>query len=173
MCVCVWGGVLGITLFSGRYTLQLKELKSPDHQNDITIEIAKGELVMGDYVMEQARVVQLRTAQDATGLQVAAVTTYSGTSSGGACVDIHLVHHTSVARVHLISAHFVPEYSAMTEFGRLYAAVPGTSTIARVPSLYNKERDLGDEAQYILDRKLAKKYVGNMLPKPSLLLNER
>ena len=32
-------------------------------------------------------------------------------------------------------------------------------------------RDLGDELRYILDREYAKKYPGNMLERPSLLLN--
>jgi hypothetical protein len=43
----------------------------------------------------------------------------------------------------------------------------------RLPSVYTKQKDLGDEHQYIIDRKRAKKYVGNMLTRPSLLLNER
>ena len=38
-------------------------------------------------------------------------------------------------------------------------------------SHYIEGRSIGDEYRYILDRKYAKKYPGNMLARPSLLLN--
>ena len=38
-------------------------------------------------------------------------------------------------------------------------------------TLYIAGRNIGDEYRYILDRKYAKKYPGNMLERPSLLLN--
>src|SRR5688500_7786862 len=51
--------------------------------------------------------------------------------------------------------------------------MPRTFDFSRLPCVYTKQKDLGDEHQYIIDRKRAKKYVGNMLTRPSLLLNER
>ena len=39
-------------------------------------------------------------------------------------------------------------------------------------SLYQNERALGEEERYILERQLAQRFPGNMLNRPSLLLNE-
>ena len=40
-----------------------------------------------------------------------------------------------------------------------------------VPSIYLQGRQIGDEYRYILERKFADKFVGNMLTRPELLLN--
>ena len=41
----------------------------------------------------------------------------------------------------------------------------------RAESQYIAGRNIGDEYRYIIDRKFARKYPGNMLERPSLLLN--
>jgi hypothetical protein len=48
---------------------------------------------------------------------------------------------------------------------------PGAKRLARPRSLYVQERDIGEEYRYILDRKYATKFPGNMLARPGLLLN--
>src|SRR5205823_5472322 len=41
----------------------------------------------------------------------------------------------------------------------------------KLPNLFAGGRDIGDEYRYILERRYALKFPGNMLPRPGLLLN--
>ena len=56
-------------------------------------------------------------------------------------------------------------------FGAISLTGLGVYYSPRSDSAYVAGRKIGDEYQYILDRRLAKKFVGNMLERPSLLLN--
>ena len=47
---------------------------------------------------------------------------------------------------------------------------PSGTTLPKTEALYVAGRDIGDEYRYVLERKYAKKYPGNMLARPSLLL---
>ncbi|NBB84430.1 MAG: hypothetical protein GVY28_13635 [Alphaproteobacteria bacterium] len=78
---------------------------------------------------------------------------------------------SGLGRVHLLAGRYQPAFDT---FGLLaagpidppYAVNPPTSR-----SLYVEGRDIGDEYRYILDRRDAAKYPGNMLERPGLLLN--
>ena len=50
-------------------------------------------------------------------------------------------------------------------------AEPYADLTPRVESQYVAGRNIGDEYRYIIDRKFARKFPGNMLERPSLLLN--
>ena len=43
--------------------------------------------------------------------------------------------------------------------------------VPTLESLYAQGRNIGDEYRYIIDRKYARKFAGNMLPRPSAILN--
>src|SRR5690606_3471870 len=59
----------------------------------------------------------------------------------------------------------------------LYESVPVTLTEGEVvrrewaPNVYLSGRQIGDEYRYILDRRYATRYPGNLLDRPGLLLN--
>ena len=84
---------------------------------------------------------------------------------------IRLKDSSAVARVHIYATRYNPEFSAYNDLGRIRDAeldgiIPGYSE-----SVYLSGRNIGDEYRYVLDRKGQKKYPGNMLERPMLLLN--
>ncbi|MFM7071208.1 MAG: hypothetical protein ACKO38_05375, partial [Planctomycetota bacterium] len=89
----------------------------------------------------------------------------------GDVVRIQLRNASPYTRVHLFGARFVPAFSAYEQLARVRAAEPFLFTTGTTPSVYVTGRDIGDEYRYILDRKYARKFAGNSLERPSLLLN--
>lgn len=72
-------------------------------------------------------------------------------------------------RVHILATRFQPSFSAYDLLaGRSLNLRPGDLPQAR--SSYIDGRKIGDEYQYILDRKYAEKYPGLMLQRPGMLL---
>jgi hypothetical protein len=74
------------------------------------------------------------------------------------------------ARVHVIATRYQPAYPV---FDGLVVPQQGPSA-AVTPSfvsLYLSGRNIGDEYRYIIDRRFAARLPGNMLDRPSLLLN--
>jgi hypothetical protein len=86
-------------------------------------------------------------------------------------VVIHIGNTTEFTRIHVLATRFLPAYSVYD-----HMLLPSTFLHNRIPltqavSHYISGRNIGDEYRYILDRKYADKYPGNMLSKPGLLLN--
>ncbi len=84
---------------------------------------------------------------------------------------IKLNRFSKVSRLHLFATRYQPEFSAYQNLGKirepgLDGIIPGYSE-----SVYLAGRNIGDEYRYVLDRKGQKKYPGNMLERPMLLLN--
>lgn len=72
-------------------------------------------------------------------------------------------------RVHVIATRYQPRFDVFDQLGsRASSARP--SFLPRTRSLYVDGRKIGDEYQYILDRKYAEKHPGVMLKRPGLLL---
>ena len=74
-------------------------------------------------------------------------------------------------RVHVFAGRFEPAYSVFDQFGHVRDIDPLVRQVNRTESLYAEGRRIGDEYQYILDRREAPKFPGNLLDRPSLLLN--
>lgn len=127
----------------------------------VRVRIVAGER-LGNYVLGTVR--NLETAPLAP-LQIDTV------ESAGDQVRIQLRNASAYTRVHLFGARFVPAFSAYGQLARVRAAEPFLFTSGQVPSVYVTGRDIGDEYRYILDRKYARKFAGNSLERPSLLLN--
>jgi len=140
----------------GDYDLFLK-----DSGTRIAIHLAPGEVRQG-YVLGEMR--QLQIVNDLP-LQIAAVTADADT------VTIRLTNSKKSTRVHVVATRYLPEYPMYD----LLAAIPHRDgdviSPARNDSAYIAGRDIGDEFRYILDRKYAAKFPGNMLGRPGLLLN--
>ncbi|QDU85408.1 hypothetical protein Pla163_25370 [Planctomycetes bacterium Pla163] len=78
---------------------------------------------------------------------------------------------TPTTRVHLWATRYLPAYDG---FDHLYLAPTDTVDgfdVGAPRSDFNAERDIGDELRYILERRLARIFPGNMLRRPALLLN--
>ncbi len=139
----------------GDYELTLKKIP---HQ--VMVRVTKGETRLGYAMGPFRRLQQINAAPvQVTGIELA-----------GDSVRVSIANASPVTRVHVVATRFVPVFS---EFARLSIPIehPGASYVLPVLSVYTSERAIGDEYQYILERKYAKKYPGNMLDRPGLLLN--
>ena len=71
----------------------------------------------------------------------------------------------------MAATRFMPEGGIFAGLGGFARFGPSWSTPARLPNLYSTGREIGDEYRYILDRRYAAKFPGNMLARPPLILN--
>ena len=86
-------------------------------------------------------------------------------------VRIGTRHAGEGTRVHILASRYVDAFNAYESLrvpGREAASV---TTLPVADSLYVAGRDIGEEYRYILDRRSARRYPGNMLIRPGLLLN--
>ena len=85
-------------------------------------------------------------------------------------IKIYLKNATQQTRVHVFSTHYLPSFSMFDHLVfPLMDAMP--SFINKATTNYVTGRIIGDEYRYIIERKYLKKYPGNLLKKPELLLN--
>jgi hypothetical protein len=153
----VGGGMLQITgLPAGDYKLVLKCVG-----REVAIHVTAGKAVDGFWVSPTRQLQQ----QDDKPVQIVDVTADNDT------VKVRLTNATNLTRVHVVAARFMPEYEL---FDNLHPfAWPGVAEmrLAKIESHYQAGRAISDEYRYILDRQSAHKYPGNMLIRPSLILN--
>ena len=142
-------------LAGGDYGLFIK-----DSQTHITLRVAAGPSELG-YALGGYRNVELTNPHP---LQIVGVQADKDT------LTIQLANAGKTARVHLAATKYMPEYSI---FEHLFQAPdePATTVWGTPQSLYVSGRNIGDEYRYILDRKYAKIFPGNLLDRPGLLLN--
>lgn len=74
-------------------------------------------------------------------------------------------------RVHIVTSRFLPAFDIFAALGDDHLPQPSAWTTSYRPSLYQSARTIGEEYRYVLERKNAKHYPGNLLPRPGLLLN--
>ncbi|MEZ6118737.1 MAG: hypothetical protein R3C28_19525 [Pirellulaceae bacterium] len=86
-------------------------------------------------------------------------------------VVIQLDHADKHSRVHITATRYLPQFQMLHLLGQIRDAAAGAIKYPDPLSLYVEGRDIGEEYRYILDRRYAKKYPGNMLQRPELLLN--
>lgn len=148
-------GFLSITgLKPGDYSLKLAD-------QFIAIKVTKGE-VIGGWALGRHRQLELKGNSP---LQITEATTDKD------FITVKLAHSSPFARVHVAASRFDPGsglFGGLGGFARFGAA---SGTPARNPNLYSAGREIGDEYRYILERRYAKLFPGNMLTRPGLLLN--
>lgn len=127
----------------------------------IMIRVVEGSLHAG-HVLGQLRHLEVSRLNPAI---------ISGLTSEGDSVAIRIKDASPFARVHVIASRYLPVYSAYGDFAKVRAPELGGVYPGYAESVYLTGRAIGDEYRYVLDRKYAKKYVGNMLERPQLLLN--
>ena len=86
-------------------------------------------------------------------------------------VRIKLQNSDASTRVHVIANRYRPAFDSFSQFAQISDLEPWINQPPLRRSVYMEGRKIGDEYAYILRRKYAKKYPGNMLDRPSLLLN--
>src|SRR5439155_4173861 len=143
-------------LLAGDYDLWLK--RSGDR---IRIRIVDG-TVQGDHVLGKLRYLELPGLKP---IQIAAIT------PDPEQVSIHLRDVSPFTRVHVFATRYQPAFSAFANLSRVRDAELTGIYPAHAESVYLTGRNIGDEYRYVLDRRGQKKYAGNMLDRPGLLLN--
>ncbi len=141
---------------AGDYDLLLKR-----NRVRITVRITAG-AQLGEFVVGKVR--QLET-QPLPPLQIESIT------SAEESLIVQLRNCSKYTRVHLFASRYLPEYDAFEQLGRVRGAEPYSFRYSPARSVYLTGRNIGDEYRYIIERKYAQKYPGNMLQRPSLLLN--
>ena len=86
-------------------------------------------------------------------------------------VEIQVDNADPFTRVHVIGTRYLPVLNAYGEFDKVRDLEPWFRNPSLRRSVYMEGRKIGDEYEYILRRKYAKRFPGNMLKRPSLLLN--
>jgi autotransporter-associated beta strand protein len=146
---------------------EIKELPSGDYsfrlfgQEPISIKVTKGD-VIGGWALGKHRQLELKGNSP---LHITETTTDKD------FITVKLAHSSAFARVHVAASRFDPGsgiFGGLGGFARFGAA---SGTPARNPNLYSAGREIGDEYRYILERRYAKLFPGNMLTRPGLLLN--
>jgi len=152
----VGGYLTAENLPAGDFSLRIKETGQ-----DIAIRLTDGKSAEG-YALGATR-----KLEQTTPLPLHVV----GMAADKDTVRVHLAGVGPFTRVHLIATRYQPTYASI--FGAMTMPVAGPDTVNSVypQSLYVSGRDIGDEYRYILERKFAAKYPGNMLARPGLLLN--
>ena len=140
----------------GDYDLLLKETGT-----HIALRVTDG-LARNGYVLSENRLLETRNTRP---LQIAAVDVQAND------IKVRLKNSSTFARVHVLATRFMPAYSASSNLGRVTFLEPDAVPLKKPESIYLSGRDIGDEYRYILDRKYAKRFPGNMLKRPGLLLN--
>ncbi|MDB6007511.1 MAG: hypothetical protein JWR15_4498 [Prosthecobacter sp.] len=150
------GGFITIAgLKHGDYSLQTPE------QPLITIKVTQGDVLAG-WVLGKHRQLELKGNSP---LHII------GVQSDNEFITVKLANSSPFARVHFAASRFDPGsgiFGGLASFTRFGAA---SGTPARNPNLYSAGREIGDEYRYILERRYAKLFPGNMLTRPGLLLN--
>src|SRR5207253_5436071 len=86
-------------------------------------------------------------------------------------VTIRLHDDSPFTRVHVFATRYQPAFPAFANLARVRDAELSGVYPAHAESVYLTGRNIGDEYRYVLDRRGHKKYPGNMLERPALLLN--
>ena len=125
------------------------------------IKVTTGD-VQGAYVMGKWRTLEIRNP---TPLYVRDIEVV------GDKVRIHLDGNGAYARVHVLATRFQPRFDVFAEMAQIADIEPLMIRKGIQLSGYVAGRSIGEEYQYILERQFHEKYPGNMLTRPSLLLN--
>ena len=155
-------------LVRDEHTIKVAELPAGDyslrlHQagRSVRIRVANGKQQDG-FVLGSSRQLELRPLAP---LQLASVAVSNET------LRIQVKNASELTRVHVFATRFYPAFDPFATLSRVREVEPLSARRSAFRSHYTAGRDLGDEMRYILEREYAKKYPGNMLQRPTLLLN--
>lgn len=143
-------------LEDGDYLLHIKA-------DDVFINVKITEGTRGpSYVASDARLLE---ALEPSPLQIESVATDETQ------LKIKIGGANTRTRVHVVATHYVPDYPVFQQFDIVRFPGLAQAFLVNGAALYQSGRNIGDEYRYILERRFAAKFPGNMLDRPSLLLN--
>lgn len=151
-------GVLRLNgLAAGDYELYLKE-----EGRHIDLKVTDSDTVRLGHALSRDRHLRLPRSQ---ALRLV------GTEVKGGQLTLTLANVDPSTRVHVVATRFLPTFDpdeglTIPDRSRLFEIERGAH-----PTRYVSGRDIGEEYRYILERRHAKKFPGNLLARPGLLLN--
>ncbi|HVL12972.1 MAG TPA: hypothetical protein VM529_10430, partial [Gemmata sp.] len=86
-------------------------------------------------------------------------------------VVIKLNDHSKFTRVHVFATRYQPAFNSFAGLAAVRDAELAGVLPGHAESVYLTGRNIGDEYRYVLDRKAQRKFPGNLLERPMLLLN--
>ena len=151
------GGMIELRgLSRGDYDLLLK-----DHGHRIRVRVADGQINEG-YALGSSRYLESRRAKP---LQIVSVDRADDE------LRILMNNSTKFSRVHVFATRYRAAFSVFSKLAGVADPEPYQVDPSRMTSLYVAGRSIGDEYQYIIDRRYAKKFPGVLVERPSVLLN--
>lgn len=141
---------------AGDYTLHLHE-----RGHEIPVRVTAGSQDAG-WVIGQSRVLSASAAQPLH---------MRGLAVDGADVRIGLTNFGESTRVHVVATRYQPTFDPFARLRAHRHDHAAQQSVDPLLSSYHAGRRLGDEYRYVLERRFQTKFAGNMLERPSLLLN--
>jgi hypothetical protein len=159
-------GVLELTgLPAGDYQLTLSEAITTQGrgsmQRNIPVSITAGE-TRDDWVVGRTRVLE-RSDADPLAIRSLALERED--------LLVRLTGTTAATRVHVFATHYLPAWDPFTRLQLEPLRTLSSLDLGIAEWDWLTERTLSDEFRYILDRRSAQRYPGNLLPLPGLLVN--
>ena len=153
----IQGGYLYLRgLAPGDYELFLKRTRQT-----ITLRITEGKRANG-FVLSKNRILEDNRLNP---IQIQAVAIENGKAK------ILVGNAGKFTRLHVYATRYLSNWDTFSALDVGGAPSPYSMNLASKRSLYVKERAIGEEYRYVLDRRYAVKYPGNMLERPGLILN--
>ncbi len=143
-------------LAPGDYELFLKQTRQ-----SISIRVTAGKRNSG-FILSDNRVLEDNRLDP---VQIRSVNVADGKAT------IRLGNVSKMTRLHVYATRFVPHWDGFAALDVGGVPSPYTMRLSKKRSLYVEEREIGEEYRYVLDRRYAAKYAGNMLARPGLILN--
>ena len=143
-------------LAPGDYDLYLKR-----SGEKVRVRVADG-AAHGGHVLNSLRHLELPALKP---VQIESVTADKDT------ISVNLRNATKYARVHVFATRYHPAFSAFGNLSKVRDSEPDAAFPLHAESVYLTGRNIGDEYRYVLERRGQKKFPGNMLARPELLLN--
>lgn len=91
--------------------------------------------------------------------------------AGNGRLRVRLANARENTRVHVVASRYLPRFNPFASLGQPATQPPLSIARGSNESRYLSGRDIGEEYRYILERRAAKKFPGNLLKRPGLLLN--
>tara|TARA_B100001115_G_scaffold116746_1_gene86853 strand:- start:1781 stop:8269 length:6489 start_codon:yes stop_codon:yes gene_type:complete len=155
--VTLRGGYLLIAgLAPGDYELFLKHAR-----RKIVLRVTDGKR-MGGFVLSDNRALEDNRLNP---VQVQAIAIEDGKAK------ILIGNAGKLTRVHVYATRYLSNWDNFSAFDVGGPPSSYSMGLSRKRSLYVEERVIGEEYRYVLDRRYARKYPGNMLARPGLILN--
>ena len=114
------------------------------------------------YALSESRHLQLLNTKP---LHISSLRTNAGK------VEVTLANADEFTRVHVVATRFLPQFDLFEELNRGHRPAPVEISRGSNESLYVSGRDIGEEYRYILERRSAKRFPGNLLGRPGIILN--